>query len=408
MRKNWILAIASVVAAAMTTGSAHAGTFGAVVPIGGEAADIALDPTRGVLYIANFTANRIDVMTLSNNTIQTSINVPNQPSSLSVSPDAHWLLVANYGNNATGSSTNALTLIDLTNANAMQTFSLSNAPLSVAFGLDNKALVVTTGEFIIFDPTVGTTTLITTIPQAATQSIPQPPATFPSSFTQAGATVSGDGLTIAGMGGGTSSGILEYRYNVAVHGLSAVTYISSPTAGPRVVSLSYDGSLSTFDWTVQDANLNVTAQFANPAGLLSLGTTLIDSSRNLIYAQIPVAGTSATANTTPPILNVVDSDNLTLEDQIQLPENLTGKSILSPDNSTMYAISDSGVTVLPVGSLAKYPRLSASKEDLLFLGNFCNRSALTQTFTITDPGGNHTPFSITPSVNGITVSRRAA
>ena len=44
--------------------------------IGGEAADIALDPTRGVLYIANFTANRIDVMTLSNNAIQTSINVP--------------------------------------------------------------------------------------------------------------------------------------------------------------------------------------------------------------------------------------------------------------------------------------------------------------------------------------------
>lgn len=408
MRKNCILAIASVVAVAMTAGSAHAGTFGTVVPIGGEAADIALDPTRGVLYIANFTANRIDVMTLSNNTIQTSINVPNQPSSLSVSPDAHWLLVANYGNNATGSSTNALTLIDLTNANATQTFTLSNAPLSVAFGLDNKALVVTTGEFIIFDPTVGTTTLITTIPQAATQSIPQPPATFPSSFTQAGATVSGDGLTIAGMGGGTSSGILEYRYNVATHGLSAVTYISSPTAGPRVVSLSYDGSLSTFDWTVQDANLNVTAQFANPAGLLSLGTTLIDSSRNLIYAQIPVAGTSATGSylnsTNQPILNIVDSDNLTLEDQIQLPENLTGKSILSPDNSTMYAISDSGVTVLPVGSLAKYPRLSASKEDLLYLGNFCNRNALTQTFTITDPGGNHTPFSVTPSANGITVS----
>ena len=403
-RKHWVLAIASVAAIAMTAVSAHAGTFGTVVAIGGEAADIALDPTRGLLYIANFTANRIDVMTLSNNTIQTSINVPNQPSSISVSPDAHWLLVANYGNNATGSSTNALTLIDLTNANAMQTFSLSNAPLSVAFGLDNKALVVTTGEFIIFDPTVGTTTLIRTIAQVTTQSIPQPPATFPSSFTQAGAAVSGDGLTIAGMGGGTTSGILEYRYSAATHGLTAVTYISNPTAGPRVVSLSQDGTLSTFDWTVQDANLNVTAQFANPAGLLSLGTTLIDSSRNLIYAQIPVAGTTATANTTPPILNIVDSDNLTLEYQIQLPENLTGKSVLSADYSTMYSISDSGVMVLPVGSLNKYPRLSASVEDLLFLGNFCNRNALTQTFTITDPGGNHTPFTITASVAGITVT----
>src|SRR5580700_10007731 len=400
-RKHSILAIASV---AMIAASLRAGTFGTVVPIGGEAADIALDPTRGVLYIANFTANRIDVMTLSNNTVQTSINVPNQPSSISVSPDAHWLLVASYGNNASGSSTNALTLVDLTNANAKQTFTLSNAPLSATFGLDNKALVVTAGEFIIFDPLVCTTTLITTIPQAATQSIPQPPQTLPASFTQATAAVSGDGLTIAGLGGGTTSGILEFRYNVATHGLSAVTYIATPAAGPRVVSLSQDGSLSTFDRTVQDTNLNVTAQFANPAGLLSLGSTLIDSSRGLIYAQIPISGTSATANTAAPILDIVDWDNLTLEDRIQLPENLAGKSVLSADNNTMYSISDSGVMVLAVGSLANYPRLVASTEDLLFLGNFCNRSSLTQTFTITDPGGNHTPFSISTTTSGITIS----
>jgi uncharacterized protein (TIGR03437 family) len=400
-RKHWILAIASV---AMTAASLQAGTFGTVVPIGGAAADLALDPLRGVLYIANFTANRIDVMTLSNNAVQTSINVPSQPSSISISPDAHWLLVANYGNNTTGSSTNALTLIDLTNANAMQTFTVANPPLSVAFGLDDNALVVTTGEFIIFNPSVGTTTLVATIPTVVTNAIPQPPASFPSNFTQATAAVSADGLTIAGMGGGTSTGILEYRYNVATHGLQATTYSAAPPAGPRVVSLSQNGSLSTFFWSVQDTNLNVTAQFSNVSGLLNVGTTLIDSSRNLIYAQIPPTGTTATVNTTAPVLTIVDSDNLTFEDQIQLPENLTGKSILSADNNTMYGISDSGVMVLPVGSFAKYPRLSASTEDLLFLGNFCNRNALTQTFTITDPGGNHTPFSISTSTSGITVS----
>ena len=401
-RKHWILAMASV--AMMATAALQAGTFGTVVAIGGEAADIALDPTRGVLYIANFTANRIDVMTLSNNVIQTSINVPAQPSSISVSPDGHWLLVANYGNNTSGSSTNALTLVDLTNANAKQTFSLSNPPLTVSFGLDNKALVVTTGEFIIFDPAVGTTNLLRTIAQAATQAIPQPPQTFPSNFTQASASVSGDGLTIAGIGGGTTSGILEYRYSVATHGLTAVTYIASPAAGPRTVSLSQDGTLSTFDWTVQDANLNVTAQFANPSGLLNLGSTLIDSSRNLIYAQIPPSGTTSTVNTAAPILVVVDSDNLTLEDRIQLPENLAGKSLLSADYKTMYAVSDSGVMVLPVGSLASYGRLSASVEDVVFRGNFCNRNIATQSFTITDPGGGHTPFSISTTTSGISIS----
>jgi uncharacterized protein (TIGR03437 family) len=390
---------------AMVAASLQAGTFGTVVPIGGTASDIALDPSRGVLYIANFTANRIDVMTLSNNTVQTSINTPHQPSSISISPDAHWLLVANYGNNLTGSSTNALTLIDLTNANAMQTFTLSNPPLTVAFGLDGNALVVTTGEFIIFNPTVGTTTLIQTIAQVATNAIPQPPASFPATFTQATAAVSADGLTIAGMGG-TGGVFLEYRYNVAVHGLSSTAYTSAPPPGPTVVSLSSDGSKATFFWSVQDSNFNTTSQFSNVAGLFSVGSTLIDSSRGLIYAQIPPSGTQATGtySTNPPILNVVDSDNLTLEERIQLPENLAGKSILSADNNTMYSISDSGVMVLPVGSLGKYPRLSVSTEDLLFLGNFCNRNSLTQTFTISDPGGNHTPFSISTTTSGISIS----
>ena len=277
--------------------------------------------------------------------------------------------------------------------------------MSVAFGLDDNALVVTTGEFIIFNPSVGTTTLIKTIPQVTTNAIPQAPASFPANFSQATAAVSGDGLTIAGMGG-TSSQILLFRYNVATHGLVAGFGSSAPPAGPRVVSLNKDGSLGTFFWAVLDANFNSPAQFSNIAGTYNVGSTLIDSSRNLIYAQIPTAGTAVTGNysTNPAILNIVDSDNLTLREQIPLPENLAGKSLLSADNNTMYSISDSGVMIIPVGSLGTFPRLAASTEDLLFLGNFCNRNSLTQTFTITDPGGNHTPFSVSTTTAGITIS----
>src|SRR5205823_185933 len=125
------------------------------VVIGGEASDLALDEGRGVLYIANFTANRIDVMSLATNRVTTSINVPSQPGSISMSPNGHWLVVAHYGNNAAPASpTNALTLIDLTANNAKQTFALSAVPLGVAFGADNRALVVTTLEYILFDPAV--------------------------------------------------------------------------------------------------------------------------------------------------------------------------------------------------------------------------------------------------------------
>jgi uncharacterized protein (TIGR03437 family) len=70
----------------------------------------------------------------------------------------------------------------------------------------------------------------------------------------------------------------------------------------------------------------------------------------------------------------------------------------------VYAISDSGVMVLPVGSLNQVPRLQVTVQSLLFLGNFCNRNAAQQTLTITDPGGNHTPFSISSPTPGVTVS----
>ncbi len=44
--------------------AAWGGTLGRVVPIGGHASDLALDEARGVVYVANFTANRIDVISL--------------------------------------------------------------------------------------------------------------------------------------------------------------------------------------------------------------------------------------------------------------------------------------------------------------------------------------------------------
>src|SRR5579864_3253394 len=53
--------------------------FGTVVPIGGQASDIALDESRGLLYIANYTANRIDVMSTADYSIRRSMNVAPQP-----------------------------------------------------------------------------------------------------------------------------------------------------------------------------------------------------------------------------------------------------------------------------------------------------------------------------------------
>ena len=76
----------------------QAAALGTVVPIGGQASDLALDEGRGLLYIANFTANRIEVMSLSYNTVHPSMNVAPQPGSIPLSPDGNYLLVAHFGN----------------------------------------------------------------------------------------------------------------------------------------------------------------------------------------------------------------------------------------------------------------------------------------------------------------------
>src|ERR1019366_4104616 len=119
-------------------------SFGTVVPIGGHASDIALDESRGLLYIANFTANRIEVMSTADYSIHTSINVKPQPGALALSPDSKFLLVAHYGDwgDPTDPSMNGLTLINL-NDNTRQTFTLGDTPLGLAFLADGTAFIVT-------------------------------------------------------------------------------------------------------------------------------------------------------------------------------------------------------------------------------------------------------------------------
>jgi len=388
----WKTALAVSFAAA-----AWGGTFGTVVSIGGEASDLALDSTRGVLYIANFTANRIDVMSLANNTVQTSINVAAQPNSLALSPDAHYLVVTNFGPaTAPASPANALTVIDLTN-NGQQTFALNSPPLGVAFGIDGLALVATSTDFLLLDPASGTTEEIDTLANVVAKTLPVPPANFPADISAASVVASGDGLTIYGLGGSTST--VTFRYDVNLKAIFPGGVVTSTgILGPRVVSLSQDGSLAMAGWVMVDKQGTFVNYFPQHTNQFSVGTPLFNDSRGLLYAQIPVTQGEA------PTLQVVDSSNLLLHERLNLPENTTGKSVLSPDSNTMYAVSASGVLVLPVGSLNLQPQVVAQQEDVVFRGSFCNQGVATQQITVVDPGGNNTPFSISSDTNGVSVS----
>lgn len=391
--KSWFIHLSGRIAVAMCfAGALWAGTFGKVVPIGGHASDLALDEARGVLYISNFTANRIEVMSLTDYSIQRSINVAAQPGSIALSPDGKYLVATHYGNyQAPNSSNNALTVIDLTTG-SRQTFGLGTPALGVAFGIDGRALVVTASEFIRFDPATGSTQLLDTIAGLTAKILPQPPATAPTQITGTSVSVSGDGVYIYGL---TDS--FRFQYDSLRGVLRAGAYVSSPTLGPRAISISRDGSYSISGWAMHDTNFYVVSQFPNVTGDLNVGSVQIDSQRNLVYAQMGEVGSST------PVLMVADADNLAVRERLLLAENLSGKSVMSSDGEMMYAISQSGVTVLPVGRLNREPRILPSKQDLVFRGNFCDRTIAVQEVTLRTEGAP-ADFLITSDHPGVRVT----
>lgn len=401
-----------VLSTCVLAASIHGATLGKVVAIGGNASDLALDEARGVLYIANFTANRIDVMSLTDNSIQTSINVAPQPGSLALSPDGRYLVIAHFGNfTAPNTPNNALTIMNLA-TNGRQTFTMGNTPLGVAFGIDGQALIVTTTEFLLLDPFTGATRVLDTIAGVTAKTLPFKNANFPANIVASSLATSADGMHVYGITAASNQDNLtmEFHYDVNLKRVQAVQYTSSPPLGPRTVSVAKDGSYYLAGWTLNDSEGWLISQFPNPSGILNVGSHGVDSLRGLVYAQMTNAGntTAIAATATPaiqsPVLQVLDASNLTVLDRYKLAENLSGKSIMRSDYSVMYSISDSGLTVFPISVLAKQNRLSASVEDVVFRGSFCNRTISSQQITVIDPGGNKTDFTIASDTPGVTAT----
>lgn len=398
-----------LLSAMLVAGRLGAATFGQVVAIGGQASDLAVDEARGVLYVANFTASRIDVVALASKSVQTSINVAPFPSSLALSPDGQYLVVCHYGNFAApAASQNSLSVLNLTR-NTRQTFSMGQAPLGVAFGIDNRALIVTTTEFVLLDPATGITQTLDTIQGVTTKTLPAPVGTFPPNVVASSMAASGDATRIVGMvAGGASDGqTIEFSYDVSSRSLRALAWISSPPLGPRVVSVNRTGNRYLAGWALHDGSGTMIAQFPNPAGILNVGSHVMDAGRGVIYAQVTTtqaAGTGSGASTAPPILQIVDIDNLAVIERLQLAENLAGRSLMSSDGNTMYSVSESGVTILPVGSLQDADRLSFAQEDVLFQTSFCERQSLTRQVVVSAAGGGRVPFTVSSTMAGVTVS----
>jgi uncharacterized protein (TIGR03437 family) len=260
----------------------------------------------------------------------------------------------------------------------------------VAFGAGSKALMVTTTGVFLVDPLTATTTPVAT-QTPVSLNLPVPLATFPPQIIQAAAGVSGDGNTIVVLvTTATGSTYLLLRYSIPTGALGVEAFEVSPQLGPYAVAVDADATNVLAGWALLHL-LNkqdyLWAQFPNGTGAANIGTNAWDLGRNVIYAQQVVAGDG-------PVLHIVDTDNLTVRERIQLSENLAGHSLISSDDQTMYAVSISGITVLPIGQLSKTPQIATQEEDLMFQGDACNRAVITQTLGIVDLGNAGADFTL--------------
>ena len=417
------------IAAVLSMGLAsRAATFGTAVPVRGTVSDIALDESRGRLYIANFGAGLIQAIDTSNPKfpiVQQLGRVSKPPSSLALSPGNHFLVVGEYDtfNAASGAAeTGGLAIFNL-DTGTQSEFVLPNPVLSVAFGAGNLALVVTKGDIRLLDPTSGRTQPLA-VTSLGGAPLPVPIAicspnvfSFPANIVEAATGVSGDGKTImvlAEVGPAPASGtcgvtgqtdvaaLLTYRVDTGQ--LTFSNWTSTPPLGPRVVSVNQDASRFVGGWVLMDSDFVSRAEFPNlaPSPMdLRKGSHAFDYSRNLIYADVPSTGHDT------PVMHVMDADNLTVRKRIQLPQMMSGRSLFSSDMSRVYSGSDSGVMVLPISTLDTAPQVVALQEDVVFQSDVCTRNVISQTVDIVDPSGGNTDFrlSLPDGTSGIVFSQ---
>lgn len=376
-----------------------AGTFGRLVSLRGAISDIALDERRQVLYAANFTANRIEVVSLADLNLKAVLPMPETPSTLALSQDQRFLVAGHF--------LGGLTIFDL-DANQRRDITMPQRVLAVVFAAGSDALVVTKDGFHLLNPLTGNLTVLPVTGVLGSCNINAGPGVKPIDITSATVGVSGDGQTVFMLARIDNIEppeckpaepdkyyLLQYRPlagSIVISGSQ-----SKPPLGPRVISVDREGANYLAGWALfsEDPVTGhhfLRAQFPNIRGAYSLGGHAYDYRRNLIYAQIPILNNTATS--APPVLHVLDTDNLAVRKIVEIPNPIAGRSVFSADYNYLFAVAESGVLVFPLNDLDTLPQVEADREDLLFQSNSCDRTIRKQTFRIVDPSGKRADFRL--------------
>jgi uncharacterized protein (TIGR03437 family) len=398
----------------------HAATFGTRVPVAGGPLDLVLDERRNQLYLVDFNNNQVQVYSIPGRRFLPPVKTGSQPVGGALSADGKFLYVTNFG----GSS---LSVIDLDQNAVVRTINVPAPPEGIAVGGDGRVVFTTlspAASLVVFDPAASTPAdqLAAVVLPPAPPTPPQLPAVVPGrnylSF-RGRLQATPDGRLIIGMNTPTNATTVVFVYEVASGQVLRARTVPNASS---VLSVSPDGSrfmagLYLFD----TATLNVLAQQnANNAPFVLAGNfNLIQNVGGSVFS--PDGSTLYSAfNIAPPILPqpppnaatllVSNPRNLGIKMGIQLPENVLGKMAASSDGGSVYALSDSGLLILPVGSINNFPILAPETTAVRLTASQCDRSGATRSISIRNAGRGNLRFTVNPVAanSGLTVQAEGA
>jgi len=415
--RDWARLIVLLSAAA---GGLSAASFGTTYPRLGEFSDLALDEARSVLYLSNFTGGRIEVFSTVSLTWQAPIRLGINPSALALSPDNRLLLILNFGSPS-------MFVVDL-DSRAVQTIAVpavpgprSNLPRAAAFASDGSAIILTTFQVMRYDPSTGVFTVLREL-GALLGDLPVPAPRFPAEIVNARMAASRDRNTIFMVGSFAQDLHFVFYYSLPDQRFQTRQCFTLLREPLRFASLAPDGSRLMGGHLLLDRELRILADFV-PSGQLPIqvappvptapppnapppqptqviGASEFSRDGGTIYASLVERQERAV----PPVMYVLDSDNLTIRERLLLPDRLTGKMVSDSPGNRLYAVSDSGLTIVPVGELAEAPRISPAPDTVVFRFNACNRQTATATFDLVHRGNRSANFTVSSQMPGLTLS----
>jgi DNA-binding beta-propeller fold protein YncE len=389
----------------MAPGRLPAATLGTVVPIVGRVSDLVYDDRRDLVYLANYSQNRVEVYSVSQRRITTSIATSPQPDSLALSPDRLTLWVASQ-------QASTLSSINLSNNSVNADFPLNARPDAIAVGNDGKVLIYGGTGLLCFDPASQSLLQLQISPPAvpATGTTAATTSALPQGF-RAGLMASDDGKVIVGLGvagTGNSPSMRLFIYEVAsgsvvrsrnVSGLSSILSVAPDgsrfMAGPFLFETSSLTILARAGYIPSSTEQLTGGSVFSPDGSTVFASFSTQTPIHPLNTNQPAFSTATTS--TSGVIQALTGWSLTPQLGLRLPETITAKVVRSKDGQNLFALSPSGFMAIPIGTLDRLPVIDVDTTNVVLSADICSRAVVTAQVQVRNTGGGRLTFSAASS-----------